>query len=626
MKHPMHSSEEEESHHCTDPFCLILFIVTLICFGGLYSYSSLNANLGKLYYGMDYNGDLCGEGLFANMTYLYWCPKQNAGILIGEVTSVNQLDLANPICVSKCPDTNDLVSACASIPKSVNQTITPVNDDPTGYNSGPFLGRYCLPDADQASTQAVADQILASYGGYTATIFSKGQSIVKAWPVLLITFFASLAMGFAFMLLIRCCGCCMIWGVILGTILGSAAAGTYLWFHTGDIAAQFQAASSSMPPSMQNNSVLAIQVCAGICWAISAITALIACIFIHSVEAAIECAELASEVIFDMPCLLILPLIKAVFKGAVALFLLYGALMLTSMADVTKPPPVSASSLISGEGEMDAVVPSGLSRHLHFTNEQLYALVAYMFCSFWILCFIDAVYQFTIAYAAVEFYHLGADETNCCTIFRGIEFALTIHAGSLAFGSFIVAVFQTLQKIVEIMEFLEKRGAQSNPVSQCILACIHCCISCCMEIVKMLNKAAYVDIAMHSTSFCEAARNVMSTFSGAMAASFAVLNGATFVFTFFGSIAIAIGSALVAYIACTQSSFGDPTNQQWHVDDPTAPMVVAGILGFGIALDFMHVFDMVSDSLLYAYCRDPSWGAHNAPEGLKALIHSSAHP
>jgi len=161
----------------------------------------------------------------------------------------------------------------------------------------------------------------------------------------------------------------------------------------------------------------------------------------------------------------------------------------------------------------------------------------------------------------------------------------------------------------------------TNETGQCIVRCLAWTTTCLKEILEHLTKNAYIDIAITSNDFCTAARSatmMVLELGGAMM----VLNGATFVFTVFGTILIALGSGAFTYALSTQGTFID-NESQFDIANPVAPMFVACGIGALTALSFMHVFDMTSDTLLYCYGYDLRSGssAETAPTELKELVH-----
>ena len=72
------------------------------------------------------------------------------------------------------------------------------------------------------------------------------------------------------------------------------------------------------------------------------------------------------------------------------------------------------------------------------------------------------------------------------------------HLGSVAFGSFIIALVKLIRIIMKFVEWLLTRkdtGAVGKATEVCLKVC-SCCMWCLEKILKYLNKNAYIEIGM----------------------------------------------------------------------------------------------------------------------------------
>jgi len=71
---------------------------------------------------------------------------------------------------------------------------------------------------------------------------------------------------------------------------------------------------------------------------------------------------------------------------------------------------------------------------------------------------------------------------------------LRYNLGSLAFGSFLIAVVTVIRLIFEYidakMKGVGENGVMAAPV-KCLMKCVRCCLDCCHRFVKYINKNAY---------------------------------------------------------------------------------------------------------------------------------------
>jgi len=563
--------------------------------------------LGKLYHGIDYRGQICGvDSAVADKPYLYWCPSEMSG-------SSLSLNLQKPICVQNCPGAG--TAGPASTPMYSIQPECEVVSGPEGvssYKTMVLMGRYCFPRSGKKQLKKMASSIAGGRArGWAGQFMETLSTVPAAWPVLLGVFLASIVLGYAYLAMVRHCAEPLVWLSMALTIAGFALLGCYLWNTASSLGEAGLPEGVSVPEGMEGHEETAARVAAGLCWALALAVVFLACCFRHSIAAAAASAEVACDAMFEMPSLLVAPVVKALVKGVLCLILLYGFLLLYSTASISE------------------TTGDGVSRTFEFKPHQYYMILFYMVCSFWILAFVSAVYQFTIAYAAAEYYytpydHDGEKDVGCCVLCEGLHVALLYHTGSLAFGSLLIALLSTLQKVIEYAEHKNEETANSH-VIKCLLCCCACCVNCCKDVVKFINKNAYIDMAITSHNFCEAAKQAIEMIvelGGAMA----VLNGATFVFTVFGTALITLACGALAHVAALHGAFTDADSSS-SVGCPLAPMLVSMLLGCLVALDFMNVFDMTSDSLLYCYGVDlhSGKGGYTAPPALKDLVHSGEH-
>ena len=79
------------------------------------------------------------------------------------------------------------------------------------------------------------------------------------------------------------------------------------------------------------------------------------------------------------------------------------------------------------------------------------------------------------------------------------------HLGSVAFGSFILAVVQFIKWW---LYWLEKQAeASKNGIMKRIAQTLRCCVTCFEKFIKFLNKNAYIQIALLGKKFCYAAKD-----------------------------------------------------------------------------------------------------------------------
>lgn len=149
---------------------------------------------------------------------------------------------------------------------------------------------------------------------------------------------------------------------------------------------------------------------------------------------------------------------------------------------------------------------------LEGTESSDYMFNYFVFGLFWILSFIMAMQVFITSCTACMWYFTGegSDAVSYRQVYSStmaVKWAFMYHAGSMAMGSFLVAVVTVVRLV---MEFLIYQYEKANPgenvmwkIVKAIMRFVSYSLDCC---VKFVNKNAYIQICLHSNSFCDAAK------------------------------------------------------------------------------------------------------------------------
>ncbi|XP_032868048.1 choline transporter-like protein 2 isoform X3 [Amblyraja radiata] len=130
-----------------------------------------------------------------------------------------------------------------------------------------------------------------------------------------------------------------------------------------------------------------------------------------------------------------------------------------------------------------------------------------VFLFFWLVNFIIALGEIVLAGAFASYYWAFNKPADMPTfpVMSSMGRALRYHVGSLAFGSLILAIVQTIRVLLEYID--QKVRAAQNKVAKFILSCMKCCFWCLEKFLKFLNRNAYIMIAIYGNNFCTSAKN-----------------------------------------------------------------------------------------------------------------------
>lgn len=170
---------------------------------------------------------------------------------------------------------------------------------------------------------------------------------------------------------------------------------------------------------------------------------------------------------------------------------------------------------------------------LEGTDSSDYMFCYFVFGLFWILSWVMAMQVFITSCTACMWYFTGegSDTVNFRQSYSSnmaVKWAFTYHAGSMAMGAFLVAVVTVIRLVMEyLMYSFEKANPGENIIWKVIKACIRCVgwsLDCC---VKFVNKGAYIQICLHSNSFCDAAKQsfYLAIRNAARASAVSIISG-----------------------------------------------------------------------------------------------------
>uniref|UniRef100_A0A2C9LLK8 Choline transporter-like protein n=1 Tax=Biomphalaria glabrata TaxID=6526 RepID=A0A2C9LLK8_BIOGL len=134
-------------------------------------------------------------------------------------------------------------------------------------------------------------------------------------------------------------------------------------------------------------------------------------------------------------------------------------------------------------------------------------LIFMVFMFFWLMNFIVALEQMTLAGAFASYYWAWDKNKDIPTfpLWSSFYRSLRYHMGSLAFGSLIIAIIQMIRAFLEYVN--RKLKGSENKVAKFILTCLRCCFWCLEKFLRYINKNAYILIAIHGRNFCTAAKD-----------------------------------------------------------------------------------------------------------------------
>lgn len=145
-----------------------------------------------------------------------------------------------------------------------------------------------------------------------------------------------------------------------------------------------------------------------------------------------------------------------------------------------------------------------------WAKETRYMLWYFLFGLFWIFSFLICQQQMIIACMVCQWYFSGqgenSDAPGSVGLFKSIGWGMWYHCGTVAFGSFCIAVITMIRVVFEyIVKQAEGAGAKENPVFKVVVCCVRGILYLLDQYVKFISKNAFIQTAIHNTSFCTSA-------------------------------------------------------------------------------------------------------------------------
>lgn len=590
-----------ENRKCTDILCCLIFLAFIIAWFicGFYGFSHGNPAL--LTHPYDSDDNQCGlPGSSAeNYPYLYY-----------PFPLPNTIDYR--FCMKSCPSENDTTTECL-----INSNITtcdmlwgeigkdsslPYDDSNKGiYESTGYIKRFCLPDGMlsimttagtyvNSNSSELYDEVT---GAINVEILTEWVGDAwTCWEVMFIVAGFTIGIAIVYLFLLRYFIGLMVWVSIILTFIALLLLAIFL--HWSGV--------NQYPndPTTQDT----LKILGYIMYAVSGLFLIYILFMCNRIRLAIAIMKAAVGFIKDVPLSLLIPPFFFVVTIVLYIYWTLAIIYLWSFGDVES----------RGTNPVPKIVWTSTTRN---------AIYFEFFGVLWVNAFIIAVEQFILASAVcIWYFAANSDAGPQRPISRSIWRAFFYHLGSLAFGSFILAVIWTIKYILMYISTKIKsiNGSGSNCFLKCLLGCVMCYVNCFERFIKFLNKNAYIQCALHSTSFCVSAREAFYLILR-NAGRFLTLGSIGHIFQLLGKGIISISSTYFGYLIITH-------NSKWsdEIHSPVFPTIVFLLISFLIAEVFMSVYGMACDSILHCFlcdeeiCKRSARGPIHSPEVLKDFL------
>jgi hypothetical protein len=611
---------------CTDKLCCLLFVVFVVGFVGILSYGLANGDPDKLAISWDSDSRGCGyTAETADYPFLYWprapTPELIENIGNGDLTEVYQF-LQDGTCVKTCPVADGKPIECMPTTNMVGSSSYTLADGTTScaqlitaqflesigislteyqakglntagdnfafrYDTTP-VGGFCMPDlesgfeslkeAGESLVQYLYSDILGDYGTNAMADIFAAQLVIFSSAV------TALIFGYIFLMIIRCIGGFIIYVCIAMVILGTIAGGLFV---------QNYAATRQENDSYNEW----LEYAAYGLFGLAALEFLCVCCCWSAIKLAIAVQKTTSQYVSQNLRIQLLPLFSWVLLGVWIIIWTFAVVHIWSIGDVTQ-----------------RAAPLSFMTEIMWEENTRYMLLYQLFGLFWIAAFINGLCQFIIAASACMWYFSVASDTKGRgTVGTGFYWGFRYHMGTIAFGSFCIAVIQTIRVLFEWYRRAMAKASGDNKVVKVLICLTRYCLYILEKCVKYISKNAYIQTALTNKNFCSAAWSAFALIL-ANAGRFGWSSTVGAILNYFGVLAIAATNALIAYVVLVHTDYFEVTSPIW-------PVVIVGIISLLIANTFLSIFGFASDAILQSFLLDEQlrFAGANRPEHMQEL-------
>lgn len=391
--------------------------------------------------------------------------------------------------------------------------------------------------------------------------------LMKAIPVLIISAFISIVLGFVWLVLLKMFAAPMIWATVIGLLL--VLAGT-----TGMVYNRSQTMPTDTDAEKDQQQTLTIV--SYILMVVTAVYLLILICMCKKIRMAVAVLKEACNAMMAIKALIFVPILPALLQvGVTAVFMVISFYI------------ASAGTLkVDGQG----------FGQLEY-DDTLKGMFAYEFFGYlWCVTLLVHLGNGVVIGAVLQWYWKGdGGSLGMKPILDSAGRILKYHFGSFCLGSLIVAIVKFIQYL---MYYIEKNQGKlkDNKVVKVVWCCIHCCLECFKKTLEFISKMAYIQVLMRSCTFCKGAKNAFKLIMS-NAARLAAMTLVSKIFLGMGKWFVCFLSAFIAWNIM----------EAWKdldINFRVMPTMMVALLGYVIGSVFMDVFDMTIDTIFQSFCVD----------------------
>ena len=352
--------------------------------------------------------------------------------------------------------------------------------------------------------------------------------------------------------------------------------------------------SAEDPQVHTNGQIVALKTFSGIMMGIAGLYFCLMIFMRSAINVAVKCLAMASMAMEEMPFIVFSPLFQV---ACLVVFLIPWVFYVFFLASLGEWKTKYSTYTISGASTQVATGKTWVPEEGNRTGVKLWFL---FFCLLWTMNFIAGYGQTVIALAISKWYFTNPTERvaliNNRTLLSAYLTVARYHLGTIAFGSLLIALIQLLRAYAIYLQKHCSEKFRNNIVVKFVFCCINCCLWCLECCMKFISKNAYIQTAIHGTSFMVSAKNAFFTIARNI-----MRIGAVFTVS---HLAIIAGKLFVCMLATASSYYYFTGAFADKLHDFVGPTILVMIISWMTATMFFDVLQMAIDTILICYISD----------------------
>jgi len=314
----------------------------------------------------------------------------------------------------------------------------------------------------------------------------------------------------------------------------------------------------------------------------------------NQIRIAVGIIEAACEAVQAMPLIVLFPLCQYFLMIVFMLYWIFVALYMAGAGEYVKDDLTQVYTMSWNEDMQKAIV-------YHF------------FGLLWNMAFIRHMSILILAGAFGVWYWVPLEDKlqgkfqseHPAPILASVKRSLCYHTGTIAFGSFIIAVIQFIQYV---LEYIKRK--QDSQYLKWIIAYIQCLVKCFERLMEYISKCAYIVTACKGNMFCTAAWDAFGFLLRHM--------GQHIVVQWISEFLMILGKLFVVAATVAACFFLAGTNSD--ISSPYILLICCALIAYLVVCLFLGVFDVAIDTILVCFCweKDANGAMENAEGEKKA--------